>query len=81
MQNVCVCVCVGGGGGGVMTGACWASTSPDALVALDLMGGDHVKKLWTSMHNSTYNCDFKNLITPLNSLGTLEIYHVIKTAN
>ena len=35
MQNVCVCVCVcGGGGGGVMTGACWASTSPDALVEL-----------------------------------------------
>ena len=31
MQNVCVCV---GGGGGVMTGACWASTSPDALVEL-----------------------------------------------
>ena len=29
----CVCVC-GGGGGGVMTGACWASTSPDALVEL-----------------------------------------------
>ena len=29
------CVCVGGGGGGgVMTGACWASTSPDALVEL-----------------------------------------------
>ena len=41
----------------------------------------HVKKLWTSMHNSAYNCDFKNLIAPLNSLGTLEIYHVIKTAN
>ena len=39
----------------------------------------HVKKLWTSMHNSAYNCDFKNLIAPLNSLGTLEIYHVIKT--
>ena len=30
VQNVCVC----GGGGGVMTGACWASTSPDALVEL-----------------------------------------------
>ena len=41
----------------------------------------HVKKLWTSMHNSAYNCDFKNLIAPLNSLGTLEIYHGIKTAN
>ena len=41
----------------------------------------HVKKLWTSMHNSAYNCDFKILIAPLNSLGTLEIYHVIKTAN
>ena len=41
----------------------------------------HVKKLWTSMHNSAYNCDFKNLIAPLNSLGTLEIYQVIKTAN
>ena len=25
-----------------MTGTCWASTSPDALVALDLMGGDGV---------------------------------------
>ena len=43
--------------------------------------GHHVKKLWTSMHNSAYNCDFENLIAPLNSLGTLEIYHVIKTAN
>ena len=41
----------------------------------------HVQKLWTSMHNSTYDCDKKNLIAPLNSLGTLEIYHVIKTAN
>ena len=41
----------------------------------------HVKKLWTSMYNSAYNCDFKNLIAPLNSLGTLEIYQVIKTAN
>ena len=41
----------------------------------------HVKILWTSMHNSAYNCDFKNLIAPLNSLGTLEIYQVIKTAN
>ena len=41
----------------------------------------HVKKLWTSMHNSAYNRDFKNLIAPLNSLGTLEIYHVIKAAN
>ena len=29
--RVCVCVC---GGGGVMTVACWASTSPDALVEL-----------------------------------------------
>ena len=44
MQNVCVCGGGGGGGGGVMTGACWASTSPDALVelAFDLMGGDGV---------------------------------------
>ena len=41
----------------------------------------HVKKLWTSMYNSACNCDFKNLIAPLNSLGTLEIYQVIKTAN
>ena len=41
----------------------------------------HVQKLWTSMHNSAYDCDKKNLIAPLNSLGTLEIYHVIKTAN
>ena len=41
----------------------------------------HVQKLWTSMHNSAYDCDRKNLIAPLNSLGTLEIYHVIKTAN
>ena len=41
----------------------------------------HVQKLWTSMHNSAYDCDKKNPIAPLNSLGTLEIYHVIKTAN
>ena len=34
--------------------------------------------MWTSMHNSAYDCDKKNLIAPLNSLGTLEIYHVIK---
>ena len=50
-----------------------------------LLGGDgdkeHVQKLWTSMHNSAYDCDKKNLIAPLNSLGTLEIYYVIKTAN
>ena len=25
----------------------------------------HVQKLWTSMHNSAYDCDKKNLIAPL----------------
>ena len=54
-------------------------TFDDALSTMQY--GRHVKKLWTSMYNSAYNCDFKNLIAPLNSLGTLEIYQVIKTAN
>ena len=60
---------------------------PPYYKMMDVFGGEnqgfevHVKKLWTSMYNSAYNCDFKNLIAPLNSLGTLEIYQVIKTAN
>ena len=53
----------------------------DLLFPNWVLGKPHVKKLWTSMYNSAYNCDFKNLIAPLNSLGTLEIYRVIKTAN
>ena len=51
------------------------------LLLFEELASLHVKKLWTSMHNSAYNCDFKNLIALLNSLGTLKIYHVIKTAN
>ena len=55
------------------------SESKNVIVMITLSW--HVQKLWTSMHNSAYDCDKKNLIAPLNSLGTLEIYHVIKTAN
>ena len=62
----------GGGGGGDQT-----HMQKSAVTSKS----GHVQKLWTSMHNSAYDCDKKNLIAPLNSLGTLEIYHVIKTAN
>ena len=58
-----------------------AMKEAEIKVAEEVVKESHVQKLWTSMHNSAYDCDKKNLIAPLNSLGTLEIYHVIKTAN